>query len=46
MAVEKDEDFVSTMIRRMQEIGYEGSRDEDRVRYFGQREEWGCHGMV
>ena len=25
----------------MTESGFEGKRDEDRVRYFGQREEWG-----
>ena len=37
--VEDDKEFIQKIEQRMTESGFEGKRNEDRVRYFGQREE-------
>ena len=39
MLVKDDKEFIQKMEQRMTESGFEGKRDEDQVRYFGQREE-------
>ena len=39
--VEDDKEFIQKMEQRITKSGFEGKRNEDRVRYFGQREEWG-----
>ena len=41
MLVKDDKEFIQKMEQRITESGFEGKRNEDRVRYFGQREEQG-----
>ena len=39
--VEDNKEFIQKIEQRITESGFEGKRNEDRVRYFGQREEQG-----
>lgn len=41
VAVENDAEFAPVIQQRMSALGFEWEQDEDRVRYFGGREEWG-----